>query len=473
MADLSAAVWAAVAGTVVGSIVRRRWGLLTELRQRIQDSGQLQPTPADPDGAGYLGIHDATLLRYCRARKWDLEKAFAMYMCTLKWRRENDVDRFRRNAPCGAKPCGEAARVARKMGFRAVGGVEVHPEARLVERQEKEHFYRAFAGASSIGSDREGRPIYIERQGECSQSMSLIMKHLTRAEVIESHIRMQELALARIEENSKLAGRRVDGQFIVLDMATLSMWPNSDGLYLFKQIQKIDEAHYPETLGVQFTVNAPPIFTLVWRCVRGWLDPGTRAKIRIFGTDAAEWQKAIRQLVPPEELPTEYGGTLDFEVDRMRIDVDKAKEFASALYSHPVPLCRCCCDSARTAGESDNEECDLHTCCGTTEPGTARHRDGRPSPEPFPRMACTPPAGIKPVAMSPVNGAEPAGSVMSPLTGETPLLATGSAKHVQMDSPSSPPHKHASGAPLVAAKGKGGREEGAARPTACGCCVIS
>ena len=46
--------------------------------------------------------------------------------------------------------------------------------------------------------------------------------------------------------------------------------------------------YYPETLGTLFFVNAPMIFTALWKVIKGMLDPATAKKIEIFGSSGFE-----------------------------------------------------------------------------------------------------------------------------------------------------------------------------------------
>ena len=65
---------------------------------------------------------DETLLRFLRARKGQVEAAFAQYCEAQSWREQNDIERFRQMAPPrldGSSPTS--------------GQVEVYPSIRLVE----------------------------------------------------------------------------------------------------------------------------------------------------------------------------------------------------------------------------------------------------------------------------------------------------------------------------------------------------
>jgi len=46
-------------------------------------------------------------------------------------------------------------------------------------------------------------------------------------------------------------------------------------------------AHYPERAGKLFIVNAPFWFSTIWRVVSPLVDPNTRAKISILGSNYA------------------------------------------------------------------------------------------------------------------------------------------------------------------------------------------
>lgn len=57
-------------------------------------------------------------------------------------------------------------------------------------------------------------------------------------------------------------------------------------------------------------VNAPAFFAATWRLIKGWLDPRTAAKIEVISSRTA-MQKRLLELVDPDQLPWDYGGTAD------------------------------------------------------------------------------------------------------------------------------------------------------------------
>ncbi len=46
---------------------------------------------------------------------------------------------------------------------------------------------------------------------------------------------------------------------------------------------KVGQDYYPEIMGNMFIVNAPMLFSGVWRIIKGFLDEKTSNKIKIMG----------------------------------------------------------------------------------------------------------------------------------------------------------------------------------------------
>eukprot|EP01062_Namystynia_karyoxenos_P025940 TRINITY_DN20307_c0_g1_i1.p1 TRINITY_DN20307_c0_g1~~TRINITY_DN20307_c0_g1_i1.p1 ORF type:complete len:606 (+),score=197.26 TRINITY_DN20307_c0_g1_i1:97-1914(+) len=307
--------------TVAAAAAMPRIMMMSHKREVAKFRARIERDAPKEQPGGYLGTSDRTLLRYLRARKWDQKAAFDMYCETVKWREARSIDRYRRTAPGPIGP--EGMRFAGQYGYRAQGGVEAHPETRLVGADPKEHLFRTFCAAGCFGRDKVGRPVYIERTGAMAPCLDAMIKFLNRDELTYRHVRQQELMMARLEEIEGDLGRPVDGQFVILDMIDLSYMPNSDGQAVFREVARLDGSHYPETLGKQFLVNAPPLFQLVWRVVKGWIDPNTAQKIEILGKK--EFKARLLQFISADQLPKEYGGTLEVELEPVRYALEKKR----------------------------------------------------------------------------------------------------------------------------------------------------
>jgi hypothetical protein len=62
--------------------------------------------------------------------------------------------------------------------------------------------------------------------------------------------------------------------------------------------------NYPDALGTLFIVNAPYLFTAVWRIISTWLDEGTLSKIHILGKN---YEKLV-EIAGADNLPQKFGG---------------------------------------------------------------------------------------------------------------------------------------------------------------------
>ena len=50
----------------------------------------------------------------------------------------------------------------------------------------------------------------------------------------------------------------------------------------------------------------------MWSFISQWFDANTRAKISILSNDKEATYRRLTDLIAPENIPTEYGGTLDW-----------------------------------------------------------------------------------------------------------------------------------------------------------------
>lgn len=102
------------------------------------------------------------------------------------------------------------------------------------------------------------------------------------------------------------AGRVINQSFVIMDMDGFSLrkW-NGQTQAMLSRLIKVLSDHYPETMGVLFIINAPGVFTAVWRVVKSLLDPGTAKKITILGRD---YHEQLFEHIDPNDLPAFLGG---------------------------------------------------------------------------------------------------------------------------------------------------------------------
>ncbi|KAI9804155.1 MAG: hypothetical protein M1825_001557 [Sarcosagium campestre] len=219
---------------------------------------------------------DALLLRFLRARKWDIEKALVMLISTMHWR-ANEMhvdDDIMRIGESGALNSSLAA-----TGTAKVEGEEFLNQLRL--------------GKSFLhGVDKTGRPVCIVRvrlhkQGDQSEKT------------------VERYTVYVIETARLLLRGPIDTAAIIFDMTGFSL-ANMD-YQPVKFMIKCFEANYPESLGVVLVHKAPWVFQGIWNIIKGWLDPVVASKINF--TKSVE---DLEQFIPRSQILKELGGEEDW-----------------------------------------------------------------------------------------------------------------------------------------------------------------
>lgn len=228
-------------------------------------------------GAQKREVHDDyDLLRFLRARQFNLDKAMAMYRDNLAWRASFGTDAILQT--WSADP-------------------------------EKLKEFKSFYPHGHHGIDKQGRPIYIERIGHID--MAKAMGIFSLEELLRFHVYEWERLLAyKFPTCSQHTGKRVDQCVTILDLEDMSMNKHFTSLTrdALKQLAKIDQDNYPEHLGVMFVINAPSVFTMAWNFVKPLLDKRTVSKINIF-SKRSKWEPALLEICDPSMLPDFLGGS--------------------------------------------------------------------------------------------------------------------------------------------------------------------
>ncbi|KAM0324532.1 hypothetical protein ACHAQA_007917 [Verticillium albo-atrum] len=239
---------------------------------------------------------DALLLRFLRARKWDVDKALVMMISTMNWRlTEVHVDD-------DVMKNGEAGAVADEKGANGDAkklGADFMAQIRM--------------GKSFLhGVDKVGRPICVVRvrlhkQGEqCEESLERYTVYI-------------------IETARMVLAPPVDTATIVFDMTGFSM-ANMDYTPV-KFMIKCFEANYPESLGAVLVHKAPWVFQGIWKIIKGWLDPVVASKVHFTNN-----MKEMQEFIEPSRITKELEGQEDWEykyVEPVPGENDRMKDTAT------------------------------------------------------------------------------------------------------------------------------------------------
>ncbi|KAF1881521.1 hypothetical protein Lal_00021501 [Lupinus albus] len=170
----------------------------------------------------HQGYPTETLLRFLKARDWNVGKAHKMLLDSLQWRVENEIDN-------------------------------------VLEKPIPADLYRAVRDSQLIGMSgysKEGLPVVAVGVG-----LSTFDKASPTA--------------------TKKHGRYVGTCLKVLDMNGLKLSALSH-LRLLTSISTIDDLNYPEMTDTYYIVNAPYVFSACWKIVKPLLQERTRKKIQVL-----------------------------------------------------------------------------------------------------------------------------------------------------------------------------------------------
>lgn len=222
------------------------------------------------EAAGYTErLDDSTLLRFLRARKFDIAAAKIMYDNCEKWRVEFGVNTIFEDFHYDEKP--------------------------LVAKYYPQYYHKI---------DKEGRPVYIEELG--SVNLTEMYKITTQERMLKNLVwEYESFVRYRLPACSRMNGFLVETSCTILDLKGISISAAAQVLSYVREASYIGQNYYPERMGKFYLINAPFGFSTAFRLFKPFLDPVTVSKIFILGSS---YQKELLKQIPAENLPVKFGG---------------------------------------------------------------------------------------------------------------------------------------------------------------------
>lgn len=217
-------------------------------------------------------LDDASLLRFLRARKFDLEKAKTMFVDCEKWRAEFGTNTILEDFHYTEKP--------------------------LVAKMYPQYYHK---------TDIDGRPVYFEELGKVY--LPDMLKITTQERMLQNLVwEYESFTQNRLPACSRKQGCLVETSCTIMDLKGISISAAYQVVGYVREASKIGQDYYPERMGKFYCINAPFGFSTAFKLFKPFLDPVTVSKIHILGSS---YKKDLLKQIPAENLPTKFGGSSD------------------------------------------------------------------------------------------------------------------------------------------------------------------
>jgi len=219
---------------------------------------------------------DAKLLRFLRARDFNVSKAIDMLQKAIIWRKEYGAE-----------------------------DIKLENVRHIIERGE----------VCPNGIDKFGRPLIFANMKYHDPKLGPLLL---------------QYQVYYIENLTKQMGDSLDTFTSIFNLEGFSN-KNIDFNHTFNMIN-VFQNYYPERLGICFVINAPWFFGTIWKIVKPWLDKITASKI--FFLDA-DYKERFKELIDEQFIPPEHGGKSTFDLRKklaedLGVPIDQIKTIEEA-----------------------------------------------------------------------------------------------------------------------------------------------
>lgn len=210
------------------------------------------------------------LLRFLRARKFNVSETLKMFKSYLEFHKNVDID-------------------------KSIINKDFSEKAKLLLKYYPRCYHK---------TDKQGRPIYIELISKVK--FDEVFNYISEEDVLNVNIKEYENYINhKLTMCSKSAGIPIEQSLTLLCVKDVQV---SYALKVKKFLGKLthtSQNYYPELLGHLFILNSNSVFKTIWYIIKGFIDERTKKKITIEGSD---YLPKLLELIDIDNLPSFFGG---------------------------------------------------------------------------------------------------------------------------------------------------------------------
>ncbi|POW07376.1 hypothetical protein PSTT_08336, partial [Puccinia striiformis] len=268
--------------------------ILKEFRAELEREGHLKPSET-------LGTDDETLIRFLRARKFNIQASKRMITQCLQWRHQ----------------------------FEGIGIDGLYQELDPFDFPNRDQVFKYWP-IYFHRTDKQGRPVNIQMFGSFNlNKLYAVIDKETHFKVLVANCEAltREILpacntppeISRINSSFPTNGLfypysyqyqspRNHKCFCILDLKGFTLAQFWQIKNIARVCFSISQDYYPETMGYLAIINAPKSFTTIYKAITPWLSKETIGKINILGED---YKTTLLEYIDEENLPRFLGGKCD------------------------------------------------------------------------------------------------------------------------------------------------------------------
>ncbi|NXF20003.1 S14L1 protein, partial [Rhodinocichla rosea] len=226
---------------------------------------------------------DEHILRFLRARDFNIDKAREILCQSLTWRKQHQVDY-------------------------------------ILDTWNPPQVLQDYYAGGWHHHDKDGRPLYVLRLGQMdTKGLVRALGEEALLRYVRSHFSVFSTYISKenfnIMEIFLFISLKFSSWTCLVDLEGLNMrhlW--RPGVKALLRIIEVVEANYPETLGRLLILRAPRVFPVLWTLVSPFIDDNTRKKFLIYAGNDYQGPGGLLDYIDKEIIPDFLGGECMCEV---------------------------------------------------------------------------------------------------------------------------------------------------------------